>query len=519
MPPIRSNRKESQGKSGHYSAPHSKTKARPRKPHLDDEFKPNKAGHEYGDNCILSSIVDQYLRQMIRNAKEVVIDYDLAVAFFLDETSHMNLPDIPKSVDTIIHDYEILPAITSRQHDLLTCALHIRKIIESFLTEPGSDRPFALRYPNIKALNQLIKDRSKDPRALCSDKAVIVVDLAGRLLLINLPPRSKGSSNTPVLLDAIEKTQDGEKKTQEMSSEERALKAYAPSTSVPIQSRFSKSKNWPVPIPGAVYGLLPYQAFGYPLGWPEALHDTKMKLGLERQGYTLDDVGERPTSDCYLPVIMGLGEETVFKRIENARLLEEEHWPYEVSRALNAAVQPDTYQVAEHVVNFIQENCGAMLSKRIKSLHNKIVQGQQIHYNLQVGSHRDSKNSNLLDSVFYYGKGFTGGRMVFGALGISVCGNPGYSTHGRFKFLDHSVTPILAKSVATPPLCISLALYSHADVYSGPARVSGARKGKGYFSDPEMWLPFPPTDFSIDTCCKILRKHENQWQKDHSHHK
>ncbi|KAH9816743.1 hypothetical protein DFH28DRAFT_1158378, partial [Melampsora americana] len=186
MPPIRSNRKESQGKSGHYSAPHSKTKARPRKPHLDDEFKPNKAGHEYGDNCILSSIVDQYLRQMIRNAKEVVIDYDLAVAFFLDETSHMNLPDIPKSVNTIIHDYEILPAITSQQHDLLTCALHIRKIIESFLTEPGSDRPFALRYPNIKALNQLIKDRLKDPRALCSDKAVIVVDLAGRLLLINL---------------------------------------------------------------------------------------------------------------------------------------------------------------------------------------------------------------------------------------------------------------------------------------------------------------------------------------------
>ncbi|KAH9820228.1 hypothetical protein DFH28DRAFT_1093465 [Melampsora americana] len=474
MPSIRSNGKESQGKSGHYPAPHSSVyhelESRSficptTETNLDNKFKPNKASHEYGDNCILSSIVDQYLRQMIRNAKEVVIDYNLAVAFFLDKTSHMNHPDIPKPVDTIIHDYEILPAITSRQHNLLTCALHIRKIIESFLTEPGADH-----------------------------KAVIVVDLAGRLLLINLPPRSKGSSNTPVLLDAIKKTQDVKKKTQEMSSEafEGAARlhglptydpqgsvSYAPSTSVPIQSRFSKSKNWPVPIPGAVYGLLPYQAFRYPLGWPKALHDTKMKLGLERQGYTLHDVSERPTSNCYLPVIMGLGEET------------EEHWPYEVSRALNAAVQPDTYQVAEHVVTFIQENCGAMLSEQIKSLHNKI---KQIHYNLQVGSHQDSKNSNLLDSVFYYGKGFTGGRMVFGALGISVCGNPGYSTH---------VTPILAKSVATPPLCISLTLYSHAD----------------YFSDPEMRLPFPSTDFSIDTCCKILRKHENQWRKDHSHHK
>lgn len=101
-----------------------------------------------------------------------------------------------------------------------------------------------------------------------------------------------------------------------------------------------------------------------------------MKLGFDRQGWTLDDCGPRPTSGRYLPLVMGMGEQNVWKRVENARLLQEFHWPYEVSRALNAAVQPETYKVAEKVVRFIQKNSTALLSSRIKSLANKVVQGK-----------------------------------------------------------------------------------------------------------------------------------------------
>lgn len=398
-------------------------------------------------------------------------------------------------------------------------------------------QPFALRYPNICALNKLTAERSKAPRPLASDRSHVLVDLAGRLLAINLLPGAK--------LDPSRNKEDHSGDTDDLSPQSRVLKALEGAAEVhglpsfngrlgkhlinpnPMATltshvgsansgdfRLSKGKNQPVMVPGAVHGSLAYEAFGYGLGATNTKADTKMKFGFDRQGWTLDDCGERPASARYLPSVMGMGEENVYKRVENARILQEFHWPYEVSRALNAAVQPETYKVAEKVVRFIQSNSSALLSSRIESLSNKVIQGQQINYNTQVAPHRDGKNSNLLDSVFIYGRNFTGGRFIFSSLGVSVCADPGYSIHGRFNLLEHAVSTILpGPDMSSPPLRVSLALYSHADVYAGPARVSAARSGTSQFSDQSMWLPFAPTKFSIDTCCKILRNEENKWRK------
>ncbi|EGG07539.1 uncharacterized protein MELLADRAFT_62535 [Melampsora larici-populina 98AG31] len=514
MPPVRSKAKESNS-TARKSSPHpyssgmylesnvycflldsdrracieakgkAKAKAKPRNPHLDDEFQPNKAGHLYDDTCVLSGVVNQYLRQMIQNAEMVVTDYDLAVAFFLEETGHLKLGNIP-----------------NRQHDLQTCALHIKHTIEVHLADPASEPPFGLRYPNIHALHQLTKERSKSPRALRSNKAVIVVDSAGRLLLINLPPKSMkkkgddhkkkyGCSEAPSEVEEGMTIEIGPKKTKDMSSElgnlEQVLKAFEGAarlhalptyeasrhesvSNIPsytdIQPRLLKAKNSPVPILGAVYGSLPYEAFGYPLG---SSHDTKMQLGLERQGYTLDDVGEGPASSRYLPVVMGLGEESLLNSLKMLDWRRNRTGLTKCPGLLMRLCSPRPMRLLNTLSASFKKTrvlCFLIESRvyTIKSYK------RQINYNMQVAPHQDGKNSDLLDSVFIYGKGYTGGRMVFGSLGVSVCGDPGYSTHGRFKFLDHAVSPILALSGSTPPLRISLALYSHADVYSGAAR-------------------------------------------------
>lgn len=120
-----------------------------------------------------------------------------------------------------------------------------------------------------------------------------------------------------------------------------------------------------------------------------------------------------------------------------------------------------------------------------------------------------------------YGRDFQGGRLIFGALGCSVCADHGYSVHGRFKLLEHAVSTILPlPNLEKPPLRISVALYSHAEVYAGPARVSAARKGISIseFSDSSMWIPFPSKKFSLNDCCEILKEEEKGWRKKYWSH-
>lgn len=102
--------------------------------------------------------------------------------------------------------------------------------------------------------------------------------------------------------------------------------------------------------------------------------------------------------------------------------------------------------------------------------------------------------------------------MILGGLGVSLCGQPGYSVHARFKFLHHWVSNILPTDPDRLPMRQSLALYSQAKIYDSAARVSGAQKEPAVFSDSSMWLPFPPSNFSVDECKRLLRAQENHWR-------
>lgn len=129
-------------------------------------------------------------------------------------------------------------------------------------------------------------------------------------------------------------------------------------------------------------------------------------------------------------------------------------------------------------------------------------------------NHRDGANSFLLDSVFHLGTNFRGGRLILPEVGYSFCGDHGYSVHALFRILEHGVSHILPQAGSEElPFRISLALYSHADVYDGAAKLSAVKSGSGDFSDPSMWLPFPPPKFSLSDCRARLARDERSWRK------
>lgn len=135
---------------------------------------------------------------------------------------------------------------------------------------------------------------------------------------------------------------------------------------------------------------------------------------------------------------------------------------------------------------------------------------------MQCDYHRDGKNSNLIDSVFFLGEAYTGARFVLADLGVTLCGDHGYSVHGAFKVLLHSVTHLLPQPNNTqPPQRISLAIYNHADVFAGIARYSAANDQSKLFSNPSLWLPLSPCDFSVSDSVKNLRDAGKQIDKDY----
>lgn len=155
-----------------------------------------KPGHNYSHPFSRSAVCDQYLRQTLRGIKPEVIDYDLAVAYFLDQTDNLHIGSIPQSVDIILKDFEALRPLTGRQDDLHQCALHIKTTLDHHCTHPALEPPFALRYPTLKSLKLLHNARSELPRPIDSDRAVILVDLAGRVLAIQLPPNPRSNQET-----------------------------------------------------------------------------------------------------------------------------------------------------------------------------------------------------------------------------------------------------------------------------------------------------------------------------------
>lgn len=114
------------------------------------------------------------------------------------------------------------------------------------------------------------------------------------------------------------------------------------------------------------------------------------------------------------------------------------------------------------------------------------------------------------------GENFVGARMIFADLGVSFCGDNGYSVHGPFKTLIHGVSRILpASPSAGPPLRIALCLYSHADVFAGAARMSAQLSGQGDFSDSSLWLPYFPANISVENARTNLTEEYKRLGRDH----
>ena len=68
----------------------------------------------------------------------------------------------------------------------------------------------------------------------------------------------------------------------------------------------------------------------------------------------------------------------------------------------------------------------------------------------------------------------------------------------------------LPNSNNAPPQRISVAIYSHADIFASAARYSGMNQEPKVFSDPKLWIPFYPLNFSIPAVLDVLAAEERR---------
>lgn len=153
---------------------------------------PEHAAEDFEEDEVRTRVVLHHLRSLL-SAEDMhveTIDFDLAVASFLQETDHLNLGDIPISVNRVLEDFRKLCPLTMTQDQLKTCASHIRHTIDTYLTAPNNNNvPFALRYPNLAALKEMASERAVCPRPLPSGVAVLLLDEARRMLALGIPPK------------------------------------------------------------------------------------------------------------------------------------------------------------------------------------------------------------------------------------------------------------------------------------------------------------------------------------------
>ncbi|EGG11088.1 uncharacterized protein MELLADRAFT_60066 [Melampsora larici-populina 98AG31] len=508
----------------------------------------------------------EYVRKSIRDAFVVHLDYDVAVARFLQETAHLKLGDIPHSVDFVLAKSEREGRSTSLQNNAYVCARYIKEGLVAYDSGAEQKRPFALRYPNLNALKALAIKNSASARSMPSDVPVILLDIAGRMLAVGLPPKRqktpahedgargdlRNAKNSAVqvakvgIVDNAEGGAAGDPGTAKdgtknptMDRAERALLACLGSARVynlpivdqelvdkapPVNSsgltpfpltmtsgsRLSQITSQVAPHLGAIHGTVQYQSFGYGLGAPNSsdMADKQLTFGPERQGSLEVDAAwrKRTVDRVNLPQIIQQSGGPLYKRREDARVTIELGWQYDVSLAVIMAVQPEAYRIAHENIDLLSTDGDVLVQQRISHMRHRILCNRQITYNMQCNYHRDGKNSNLLDSVFFLGEGYKGARFVLADLGVTLCGDHGYSVHGMFKVLVHSVTHIHPDPDRNqPPQRISLAIYNHADAYAGIARYAAAHDQSGLFSKVSLWLPFSPGNFSVSDSVKILR--------------
>lgn len=134
--------------------------------------------------------------------------------------------------------------------------------------------------------------------------------------------------------------------------------------------------------------------------------------------------------------------------------------------------------------------------------------GRHTTANNQVEYHWDGNNSFIYDAVFTLGRNFDGGDLILPYIGYVCRGTHGYSVHAPFKIFLHGVSQIRPLSDLHPPLRISMALYSHSDVYAGVARFAAQILGQGKFSEGLLWLPFFPKGFTVAAFQYLLDQEE-----------
>lgn len=156
---------------------------------LPPRFKPKTAARHHRSKYLRRRMVADYLRKVFRDVKPIQVDFDLAVAFFLQETSHLKLGRITKAVQKILKEFSLLGPCTGRQENLYFCAKEIRDDLDAYKANPSGPKPFALRVPTLKALHRLGKAREANPTLVGRDEAVILVDLKERTLAVGVPPK------------------------------------------------------------------------------------------------------------------------------------------------------------------------------------------------------------------------------------------------------------------------------------------------------------------------------------------
>ncbi|EGF97528.1 uncharacterized protein MELLADRAFT_114265 [Melampsora larici-populina 98AG31] len=475
-------------------------KPKPRTHEIPQHLRPDIPAHTFRSKNRRRSIVAHYLHGVFENARVIHADFDMAVAFFLQQVHHLNLGDIPISVNTVLADFSVLEPLNGRQDSILLCAHHIRRTLDEYAACPRGPKPFALRFPNLTSLNQLAIERSISPEVVGKDEAVVLIDLAGRVAAVGIPPKERGCiafSGAAVVHDAPPFIGPMTWETFQRTSHPPPPIVQSPyQVSETASTRLSGAAASMINIPGTINGM----------------SDTQMQLGLNRQGHPSSGWEHADVSHYNLPTIIQMGKDTAYKCEEHERTTSELLWYLEMGRLIIKSIQPHSYSAAMAAVRVIVQKGTPAASRELKNMTNPLGIGRHVMFGMQVDHHRDGNNACLFASANFFGENYGGGELILNYLGYAIHGGPGYSVHGAFDILMHGVGQItrLPTTEGQPLQRICMAIYSHADVFAGAARFAGMQQEPKLFSDRRLWIPFYPAGFSLTQMLQILNNEEKR---------
>ncbi|EGG04730.1 uncharacterized protein MELLADRAFT_108188 [Melampsora larici-populina 98AG31] len=499
---------------------------------VPQHLRPNVPAHLFRSVFHRRSMVAEYLNRVFKKARVINVDFDLAVAYFLQHTHTLLLGDIPSSVNQVLADFSLLEPLTGRQDCLLECAVHIKQTLNDYDAIPGSTKPFALRYPNLTALNNLAIERSTSPKVVGHAEAVVFLDHAGRVVAISVPPKISnlteslsGQERGGMALEGHAEVNDiprlqGPVTLDTHLNSPLLAAAQSPfAVSNEASARLSGAASTFLDVPGGFSGAISSQAVGYGRysHLSAGMSDTAMAFGEKRQGHPSSKWDEANVSHYNLPTIIQMGNEHAYKREDQARIDSELLWHLEMGRLIIKAFLPSSYSAARQALQVIVKHGTPAAAAAIKNLVNPLGIGRHTMFGIQVDHHRDGHNAPLFASANFFGKNYGGGELILNYLGYAVHGGPGHSVHAAFDILMHGVGRItrLPTPDDSPPQRICMAIYSHADVFAGAARFSGMQQEPKVFSDRRLWIPFYPVNFDLEKTCDIFLAEEKRLNNKH----